>query len=160
MDASDGKRDLWWHYLWERGLVQGRRCGCGEPIPRCLTWSTILEKALPEGEADVFLFTSLRDALGAQLLEAAGFGLPMIGLSHQGRADMIPDDVAIKVPILDGPGTAHALARAVEGLIDDRGRRAHGRGGGQVARANTWAERVREVYSIVEPIVDAWPSER
>jgi hypothetical protein len=28
------------------------------------------------------------------------------------------------------------------------------------ARANTWAERVREVYSIVEPIVDAWPSER
>jgi hypothetical protein len=74
---------------------------------------------------------------------------------------MIPDDIVIKVPILDRPGTAHALARAVEGLIDDRGRRARmGETAVRFARANTWAERVREVYSIVEPIVDAWPSER
>ena len=60
-------------------------------------------------EADVFLFTSLRDAFGAQLFEAAAFGLPMIGLAHHGMEDLIPDDVAIKVPILDGPGTADAL---------------------------------------------------
>ena len=37
------------HYLWERGLVQGRRCGCGELIPRCPTWSAILANAFPEG---------------------------------------------------------------------------------------------------------------
>jgi glycosyltransferase involved in cell wall biosynthesis len=112
-------------------------------------------------EADVFLFTSLRDASGAQLFEAAAFGLPMIGLAHQGMADLIPEDVAIKVPILDGPGTADALARAVESLIDDRGRRARMREAAvRFARANSWPERVREVYSIVEPIVDARPSGR
>jgi hypothetical protein len=36
--------------------------------------------------------------------------------------------------------------------------RAWGEAAVRFARANTWAERVREVYSIVEPIVDAWPS--
>jgi glycosyltransferase involved in cell wall biosynthesis len=112
-------------------------------------------------EADVFLFTSLRDAFGAQLLEAAAFGLPMIGLDHQGMADLIPEDVAIKVPILDAAGTALALARAVESLIDDRGRRARmGEAAFRFARANTWAERIREVYSIVEPIVDAQSERR
>jgi glycosyltransferase involved in cell wall biosynthesis len=107
-------------------------------------------------QADVFLFTSLRDALGAQLFEAAALGLPVIGLAHHGMADFIPDDVAIKVPILDGTGTAVALARALVSLIDDRERRARMREAAvRFARANAWAERVREVYSIVEAIVAA-----
>ena len=33
------------HYLWERGLVEGRRCGCGRPIPTCEVWSQVLERA-------------------------------------------------------------------------------------------------------------------
>jgi glycosyltransferase involved in cell wall biosynthesis len=112
-------------------------------------------------QADVFLFTSLRDALGAQLFEAAGFGLPIIGLAHQGIADLIPDEVAIKVPILDGSRTADALARAVESLVDDPGRRARMSDAAvSFAHANTWAERVREVYSIVGRIVDARPERR
>jgi hypothetical protein len=32
-------------FLWERGLVEGRRCGCGELIQQCPVWGTVLEKA-------------------------------------------------------------------------------------------------------------------
>jgi hypothetical protein len=33
------------HYLWERGLEQGRRCGCGRPVTSCPVWSSILRAA-------------------------------------------------------------------------------------------------------------------
>lgn len=29
-------------YLWERGLVEGRLCGCGVPVAECPLWSTVL----------------------------------------------------------------------------------------------------------------------
>ena len=32
-------------FLWERGLIEGRRCGCGEPLQRCPVWGPIVEKA-------------------------------------------------------------------------------------------------------------------
>jgi hypothetical protein len=32
-------------FLWERGLIEGRRCGCGEPLARCPVWGPVLEKA-------------------------------------------------------------------------------------------------------------------
>ena len=33
------------HYLWERGLIYGRKCGCGEPVAACRTWQDILDVA-------------------------------------------------------------------------------------------------------------------
>jgi len=32
-------------YLWERGLVEGRLCGCGTPVGRCPTWRAVLAEA-------------------------------------------------------------------------------------------------------------------
>ena len=32
-------------FLWERGLIEGRRCGCGEPLHRCPVWGPVVEKA-------------------------------------------------------------------------------------------------------------------
>lgn len=40
------------HYLWERGLLEGRRCGCGRPIPACEVWSEILARAFDGGVPD------------------------------------------------------------------------------------------------------------
>jgi hypothetical protein len=37
--------------IWDRGLVAGRRCGCGEPVPACPMWSAILADAFPAGTA-------------------------------------------------------------------------------------------------------------
>jgi len=33
------------HYLWRRGLLQGRRCGCGQPVRDCDLWREILRAA-------------------------------------------------------------------------------------------------------------------
>ena len=102
-------------------------------------------------EADVFLFTSLRDASGAQLYEAAAFGLPIVGLAHQGVADLIPDDVAVKVPVGDPDQTAQGLASAIEVLARaPEKRREMGLAARRFAERNTWAARVQEAYSIIE----------
>lgn len=34
-------------YLWERGVLDERMCGCGEPIPECAIWATVLA-AVPD----------------------------------------------------------------------------------------------------------------
>jgi hypothetical protein len=32
-------------WLWRRGLGEGRRCGCGEPVPGCPIWSEVLRRS-------------------------------------------------------------------------------------------------------------------
>lgn len=32
-------------YLWERGIDEGRRCGCGEPVTSCPVWSAVVDRA-------------------------------------------------------------------------------------------------------------------
>lgn len=32
--------ELW--YLWDRGLIDDRRCGCGEPFSKCAFWSSVV----------------------------------------------------------------------------------------------------------------------
>jgi len=31
-------------YLWQRGLLEGRLCGCGQPLAQCPVWPRILER--------------------------------------------------------------------------------------------------------------------
>jgi glycosyltransferase involved in cell wall biosynthesis len=78
----------------------------------------------------------------------------MIGLGHQGMADLIPDDVAIKVPILNADGTADGLARAIETLAKDSPlRRRMGEAALRFAKDNTWPRRVAEVYGILARVL-------
>jgi hypothetical protein len=39
-------------YLWRRGLIEGRRCGCGELVTRCQVWSSVLKTAFGEPYTD------------------------------------------------------------------------------------------------------------
>jgi hypothetical protein len=32
-------------FLWERGLIEHRSCGCGQPVDACPVWGPVLEKA-------------------------------------------------------------------------------------------------------------------
>lgn len=68
------------------------------------------------GEADAFVFTSLRDSLGSVTLEALWRGTPLVTLDHQGQKAIIPDDAAVKVPVGDLPATVSALAAAIRRL--------------------------------------------
>lgn len=36
-------------FLWERGMQEDRRCGCGEPFSACPFWRAILTRAFPDG---------------------------------------------------------------------------------------------------------------
>jgi hypothetical protein len=34
-------------WLWRRGVIEQRPCGCGRPLDRCPLWAPVLERALP-----------------------------------------------------------------------------------------------------------------
>ncbi|MGH2807866.1 MAG: sulfotransferase domain-containing protein [Actinomycetota bacterium] len=47
-------------HLWIEGLVEGRRCGCGVPVPDCPVWQEILEEAFGSDGIDVSELLHLR----------------------------------------------------------------------------------------------------
>ena len=36
-------------FLWRRGLIEGRLCGCGRPVRECDVWTRVLARAFPVG---------------------------------------------------------------------------------------------------------------
>ncbi len=73
-------------------------------------------------DSDVFLFTSLRDTAGVQLLEAIASGLAVITLDHHGGSEIVSEDIGIKVPVVDPHTTSTGIAKAIEQLANDRHR--------------------------------------
>lgn len=65
---------------------------------------------------DVFLFTSLRETEGVQLLEAMAGGAAVVTLDHHGPRMAVPDNAGIKVPVSTPQETVAAIARALERL--------------------------------------------
>jgi glycosyltransferase involved in cell wall biosynthesis len=63
--------------------------------------------------ADVFCFTSLRDTSGTGLLEALAAGTPIIGLNHQGAADIMTDDCAIKISVNNPSQSIREISNAL-----------------------------------------------
>ncbi len=100
--------------------------------------------------ADVFAFTSLRDTSGTGLLEALAAGAPIIGLDHQGAADVMTDDCAVRVPATDATAAITGFRDAVLRLAGD-GEALARLSAGAIARAaefhwdRQW-DAMREVY--------------
>ena len=36
-------------HMWREGVLEDRRCGCGEPFSRCPLWQEVLRRAYPDG---------------------------------------------------------------------------------------------------------------
>jgi glycosyltransferase involved in cell wall biosynthesis len=70
--------------------------------------------------ADVFAFTSLRDTSGTGLLESLAAGVPIVGLNHQGAADIIDNHCGIPIPVSTPKASIHAFERAFSDLAADR----------------------------------------
>lgn len=64
--------------------------------------------------ADCLLFSSLRDSFGSQLLEAAGNGLAIICLNHQGAAEFVTEKMGYRVDPTTPSETAQGLAAAID----------------------------------------------
>ena len=83
-------------------------------------WSPDHRDQLPHYDwADVFAFTSLRDTSGTGLLEALAAGAPILGLDHQGARDVMTDQCAVRVSVVDPESTIAELAQGVQRLAGD-----------------------------------------
>ena len=80
---------------WQR---LAKRLGIADRI-EWLGWPTYDETLPHYAWADVFAFTSLRDTSGTGILESLSAGTPIVGLDHQGLADIIDRTCGIPVPV-------------------------------------------------------------
>jgi glycosyltransferase involved in cell wall biosynthesis len=87
-----------------------------------LGWGTYSELLPHYPWADVFAFTSLRDTSGSGLLEALAAGVPIVGVNHQGAADIMTDDCAVPIPVNRPNETIAAFRDAISELANDAAR--------------------------------------
>ncbi|MGB6829643.1 MAG: glycosyltransferase family 4 protein [Terracidiphilus sp.] len=101
-------------------------------------------------KADLFVFPSVRDSFGSQLLEAASRGLPILTLNHQGAGALVPDAVAWKVPVDTVNSTINGMAEAMVELADNPEKlAAMSKAAIAYAHTESWsrrAERMSELY--------------
>lgn len=104
--------------------------------------------------ADVFAFTSLRDTSGTGLLEALAAGAPIIGLNHQGAADVMTARCAIPVDAASPAATIEGFRATIARLASDPELLAQlSIGARQRARDFDWEtlwESMRQVYAQAE----------
>jgi glycosyltransferase involved in cell wall biosynthesis len=100
--------------------------------------------------ADAFLFTSLRDSFGSQVLEAMAHRLPILTLDHQGVGTFVLSDAGIKIPVTTPRQTVTELAKGIRRLAScPEERLKMGEAAHAYASTQTWerrAERVSELY--------------
>jgi glycosyltransferase involved in cell wall biosynthesis len=90
-------------------------------------------------EADLFLFTSLRDSSGQVLAEAMGSGLPIVALNHHGTGAIVPPAAGIRVSVENPDQTVRALTEAMQGLISSPASRERmGQAGRLHAQGMSW----------------------
>jgi glycosyltransferase involved in cell wall biosynthesis len=71
-------------------------------------------------EADLFLFTSLRDSSGQVLAEAMASGLPIVTLDHQGVSAIVPPEAGMRVRVENPDQTVRALTVEMHRLINSQ----------------------------------------
>jgi len=106
--AGDGPLCAKWKRLAGALCVEDRVQFLGQ-----VSWSRMPELYR---QADAFLFTSLRDTFGSQVLEAMSQSLPLITLDHQGVGSLIPPEASVKVPVTTPAETVAALAKGIRFL--------------------------------------------
>ena len=101
-------------------------------------------------EHEVFLFTSIRDSFGSQLVEAMSNGLAIVALDHHGTHDFVPDQAGLKVPVTTVEATIDGLAAALRTLHgNDEALRAMSQTSLDYARTHEWslkASHMTELY--------------
>lgn len=103
-----GPREAEWRRLADRLGVSDRIDWLGWPEYRA---------TLPHYQwADAFAFTSMRDTSGTGLLEALASGAPIVGVDHQGAADIMTPDCAMPVAVGSPRETSTGIAVALTRL--------------------------------------------
>lgn len=82
-------------------------------------WPTYQETLPHYAWADAFAFTSMRDTSGTGLLESLAAGTPIVGVDHQGAADIMTPECAVPVPVGAPHDTINGFATALTTLARD-----------------------------------------
>lgn len=72
--------------------------------------------------ADMYAFTSMRDTSGTGLLESLAAGTPIVGVNHQGAADIMNDSCALPISLSTPKQTIAAFRDAIITLATDSNR--------------------------------------
>lgn len=105
-------------------------------------------------QADLFLFTSLRDSVGSVVMEAMSAGLPVLTLNHQGVAFAIPPTAGIKVAVTQPRETVAMLASELDRLAGDPQLRERlSKGAIEHARSNRWVRRAEQMSLLYEQVL-------
>jgi glycosyltransferase involved in cell wall biosynthesis len=146
--AGEGPR----RQTWERLAV---RLGLQE---RVMFLGTVPWERMPElySQADVLLFTSLRDTFGTVVFEAMAHALPILALAHQGVELFVPPTAGIKVPVTTPAETVEALADGIRHLVHHPERRLRmGEAAWAYAKTQTWDRRAETMSAWYEECLDA-----
>jgi glycosyltransferase involved in cell wall biosynthesis len=107
-----GSSEKEWKQLASKLAIQDRI----EWIP----WPTYRETLPYYDWADVFAFTSLRDTSGTGLLEALAAGCPILGVNHQGAADIMTNECSIPISVAGISSTVQEFSDAIRRCYLDR----------------------------------------
>lgn len=106
--------------------------------------------------ADAFLFTSLRDSFGMQVLEAMAHRLPILTLNHQGAGTFVPTDAGIKIPVTTPTETVAGMAEGIRWLVrNPEARWKMGEAGLAFAKTQTWEKRAERMSKLYEEVAGA-----
>lgn len=95
-----------------------KRLGLEERI-EWLGWPEYHETLPHYRWADAFAFTSMRDTSGTGLLEALAAGTPVVGVDHQGAADIMTAESSVPVPVGRPRDTINGFATGLTTLARD-----------------------------------------
>ncbi len=109
-------------------------------------------------EHDCLLFTSLRDSLGGQVVEALSAGLPVATLRHHGAGDLIDDSCGVGVPVSTPEKTILEFSAALGSLASSPARlSALSEGARRKAARHTWAQRAAWAEGLYESVLATTP---
>jgi len=107
--------------------------------------------------ADVFVFPSYREPGGNVVLEAMGYGLPLVVSDRGGPASSVDETCAIRVHPETPDQYARELAVAITRLVDDRGLRQQmgGAARDRVADIALWDRKVERLEALYDEVLRA-----
>jgi glycosyltransferase involved in cell wall biosynthesis len=104
--------------------------------------------------ADIFVFPSYREPGGSVVLEAMGFGLPLVVCDRGGPAANVDDTCAVRLPAVSPAQLAADCAAAMRKLVNDPAlRRTMGIAAPEhAARRHLWSNRLDQMLRLYDQI--------
>lgn len=104
---------------------------------------------------DLLVFSSLRESVGVQLVEAMAYGLPIITLDLNGASILVDETRGIKIPVHNPDQVVHDFAKAIKALSENKSRlKQMSSNAFEYAKQYTWEHKMKDIVENYYPDVD------